>query len=78
MITRSWTTISCLLSVCGILQVALFSTDAAAQERLRLSATSEQGAVATYSEPLDVRQHTLWGDRQAGLDLRTLRIAGTV
>jgi hypothetical protein len=67
-----------MIVVCCCLQMTLMSTEAAAQERLQLSATSQQGAVATYSEPLDVQRHTLWGDRRAALDLRTLRIAGSV
>jgi hypothetical protein len=60
------------------LPMMFVGADTVAQERLRLSATAEQGAVVTYSQPLDVRKHTLWGDRRAGLDLHGLRMGGTV
>jgi hypothetical protein len=56
-----------VLFVCCIL-ATLLNTEAAAQDRLRLSATAEQGALATYSAPLDVRRHSLWGDRRAALE----------
>jgi hypothetical protein len=63
------------LAGCALYTVAL-SAPAAAQEPLRLSATAGQGALATYSAPLDVREHDVW--RRAGFDLRALRIAGSV
>jgi hypothetical protein len=78
MINPSSTPLIRMMVVCCSLQMMFMGTEAAAQEPLRLSATAQQGAVATYSEPLDVRRHTLWGDRRAALDLRTLRMAGTV
>ncbi|CAN5503525.1 hypothetical protein BH23BAC4_BH23BAC4_16150 [soil metagenome] len=67
-----------LLFACCLLQMMLLSSEAVAQERMQLSATAEQGAVAMYSEPLDVREHSLWGDRRARPDLRTVRVAGAV
>jgi hypothetical protein len=75
--TTSARLVASVLAGCA-LHAAACSAPAAAQEPLRLSATAQQGAVATYSEPMDVRGHTLWGDRGAALDLRTLRMAGTV
>jgi hypothetical protein len=78
MIKRFSTRLVLLIFGCFILQGTLPSAEAAAQEPLRLSATAEQAAVITYSEPLDVRKHTLWDDGRAGLELRTLRIASSV
>jgi hypothetical protein len=78
MITTASTQLLRLFVVCCIAQMMLFSTETIAQERLQLSATSEQGALATYSEPLDVRRHSLWDDRRPALDLRTFRLAGAV
>jgi hypothetical protein len=75
--TASTRLAAAILAGCA-LHAAAFSAPAAAQEPLRLSATARQGALATYSAPLDVREHGLWGAGRAGLDLRTLRIAGSV
>jgi hypothetical protein len=74
--TSSTRLAAAVLTGCA-LHAAAFPAPAAGQEPLRLSATAQQGAVATYTAPLDVGKHTLWGDGRAGLDLRTLRIAGT-
>jgi hypothetical protein len=67
-----------LLFIFCVIHIPILRADASAQERLELSATAEQGAVATYSEPIDISKHSLLAAGRAALDLSTFRLPGTV